>query len=79
MNVPSTDPFPFPTDRPAPREAHEKVERRCNGAGEFEVGVQRDEFGNWDTETYQCPGCPDCRASRRGRYFRPQVPGGHRR
>jgi hypothetical protein len=33
---------------------------RCHGEGEVEVGTRRDEFGNWDTETYRCPGCPDC-------------------
>jgi hypothetical protein len=35
-------------------------DQRCGGAGEIEVGTKRDEFGNWDTDTFVCPGCPDC-------------------
>lgn len=34
--------------------------QRCHGAGEIEVGTHQDEFGNWDTETFECRGCPDC-------------------
>lgn len=34
--------------------------RRCGGSGEMEVGTSRDAFGQYDTEVYTCPGCPDC-------------------
>lgn len=34
--------------------------RTCGGSGEMEVGTSRDPFGQWDTEVYTCPGCPDC-------------------
>lgn len=29
----------------------------CRGEGEVEHGTRRDEFGNWDTETFQCHQC----------------------
>lgn len=29
----------------------------CHGEGEVEHGTRRDEFGNWDTETFRCGDC----------------------
>lgn len=29
----------------------------CRGEGEVEHGTRRDEFGTWDTETFQCHQC----------------------
>lgn len=39
--------------------------RRCDGDGNLEVGTGRDTFGNWDTATVTCPGCPNCEGGAR--------------
>lgn len=32
----------------------------CGGSGELEEFLGRDRFGNADTQSFDCPGCPDC-------------------
>jgi hypothetical protein len=39
--------------------------RTCGGGGEMEIGTGRDSFGQYDTEVYACPGCPDCEGGAR--------------
>lgn len=34
---------------------------RCGGGGELTELLTRDEFGNWDTKEWPCPGCADCK------------------
>lgn len=48
-----------------PREYNVARPRTCGGSGEMEIGTSRDGFGNWDTEVYTCPGCPDCNGGAR--------------